>query len=66
MLLSLAASAGLSAVRKSTVYRCKGNEYIASVKDSKNGDCKLMEGGNVTVVQGTRVNLPADAVKVAT
>lgn len=64
VLLSLAASAGLSAAQ-GTVYRCKGNEYVASVKDSKNGECKLMEGGNVTVVQGTRVNLPADAVKVA-
>jgi hypothetical protein len=65
VLLSLAAWAGLSAAQ-GTVYRCKGNEYVASVKDSKNGDCKLMEGGNVTVVQGTRVNLPAsDAVKVA-
>jgi transposase len=26
------------------------------VKDSKNGECKLLEGGNVTVVQGTRPN----------
>jgi hypothetical protein len=65
VLLSLAASAGLSTAQ-GTVYRCKGNEYVASVKDSKNGECKLMEGGNVTVVQGTRVNLPAtDPIKVA-
>ena len=65
VMLGLVAWASQSAAQ-STVYRCKGNEYVASVKDSKNGDCKLMEGGNVTVVQGTRVNLPAaDAVKVA-
>jgi hypothetical protein len=65
VLLSLTAWAGMSAAQ-GTVYRCKGNEYVASVKDSKNGDCKLMEGGNVTVVQGTRVNLPAgEPVKVA-
>ena len=65
VMLSILVWAGQSAAQGS-VFRCKGNEYVASVKDSKNGDCKLMEGGNVTVVQGTRVNLPAaDAVKVA-
>jgi hypothetical protein len=65
VMLGLVVWAGQSAAQ-GTVYRCKGNEYVASVKDSKNGDCKLMEGGNVTVVQGTRVNLPAsDTVKVA-
>jgi hypothetical protein len=65
VMLGLVVSAGQSAAQ-GTVFRCKGNEYVASVKDSKNGDCKLMEGGNVTVVQGTRVNLPAsDTVKVA-
>jgi hypothetical protein len=65
VLLSLAAWAGVSAAQ-GTVYRCHGNEYVASVKDSKNGDCKLIEGGNVTIVQGTRVNsTAADAVKIA-
>jgi hypothetical protein len=65
VMLGLVVWAGQS-VAQGTVYRCKGNEYVASVKDSKNGDCKLMEGGNVTVVQGTRVNLPAgEPVKVA-
>lgn len=64
-MLSILVWAGQSAAQGS-VFRCKGNEYVASVKDSKNGDCKLMEGGNVTVVQGTRVNLLAtDVVKVA-
>ncbi len=48
-----------------TVYRCKGNEYVASVKDSKNGECKLLEGGNVTVVQGTRPNGSAGNAGVA-
>ena len=46
------------------VYRCVGNEYVASVKDSKNGGCKLLEGGNVTIVQGTRVSA-SESVKVA-
>ena len=56
------------------IYRC-GNEYTNTVPDSKRG-CKLVEGGNVTVVQGARVktvtakssanmaDAPASAVRV--
>jgi hypothetical protein len=63
--LGVLVSAGQSAAQ-GAVFRCKGNEYVSNVKDSKNGDCKPMEGGNITVVQGTRVNSPAsDVVKVA-
>ena len=35
------------------IYRC-GNEYTNTVPDAKNKGCKLMEGGNVTVVQANR------------
>jgi hypothetical protein len=35
------------------IYRC-GNEYTNTVPSGKAHGCKLMEGGNVTVVQGTR------------
>ncbi|MDD2547062.1 MAG: hypothetical protein PHI55_12400 [Burkholderiaceae bacterium] len=35
------------------IYRC-GNEYTNSANLSKDRACKLIEGGNVTVVQGTR------------
>jgi hypothetical protein len=35
------------------IYRC-GNEYTNNPKDAKNGGCKVVEGGNVTVVQGNR------------
>ena len=64
VVLGLIAWAGQVAAQGS-VFRCKGNEYVASVKDSKNGDCKPMEGGNITVIQGTRPNAPAESVKVA-
>lgn len=65
VMVCLVAWAGQAAAQ-GAVYRCKGNEYVASVKDSKNGDCKPMEGGNITVIQGTRVNLPAsETVKLA-
>lgn len=35
------------------IYRC-GNEYTNTAPSAKTPGCKLMEGGNVTVVQGTR------------
>ena len=35
------------------IYRC-GNEYTNTVPNAQTRGCKLMEAGNVTVVQGTR------------
>ena len=35
------------------IYRC-GNEYTNTVSEAQKGHCKLVEGGNVTVVQGFR------------
>lgn len=35
------------------IYRC-GNEYTNTVPSAQTRGCKLVEGGNVTVVQGTR------------
>ena len=42
------------------IYRCvgadgKSTEYINNAKDAQQRGCKTMEGGNVTVVQGTPV-----------
>jgi hypothetical protein len=36
------------------IYRC-GNEYTNTKPDARAKGCKLVEGGNVTVVQGTRL-----------
>lgn len=36
------------------IYRC-GNEYTNTKPDPRNKNCKLVEGGNVTVVQSSRV-----------
>lgn len=47
---------------QSRIYRC-GNTYTNNVAQAQAKDCKPMEGGNITVVQGTRVNSP---VRVAT
>lgn len=39
------------------IYRC-GNEYTNTKPDARAKGCKLVEGGNVTVVQGTRLTKP--------
>jgi hypothetical protein len=44
------------------IYRC-GNTYTNNVAEAQAKGCKLMEGGNITVVEGTRVN--SGAVRVA-
>lgn len=59
-LLALAASGTLvaPAAAQDRIYRC-GNEYTNRIKGRT--DCKLVEGGNVTVVRGTA---PAAAAPV--
>jgi hypothetical protein len=47
--VALCALSGSLSFAQDKIYRC-GNEYTNNIKDSKNGDCKLVEGGNVTVV----------------
>jgi hypothetical protein len=42
------------------IYRC-GNEYTNTVPDAKTLGCKLMEGANITVIQGTRPAASAPA-----
>ncbi len=60
-LLSLVAGACQA---QEPIYRC-GNEYTNTKPDARAKGCKLMEGGNVTVVQGNRAP-KAPAGKAAT
>ena len=46
------------------IYRC-GNEYTNTVPESQKAHCKLVEGGNVTVVQGFRPPVASAPVRVA-
>jgi hypothetical protein len=57
-----AIAAGANA--QTRIWRC-GNTYTNNESEAKANGCKLMDGGNITVVQGTRVN-GAAATKVAT
>jgi hypothetical protein len=54
--LGLTLSASALPVLAQSVYRC-GNEYTNAIKDAKEAQtrgCKLVEGGNVTVIQTPR------------
>ncbi len=61
LLLACAAPAGWAQDR---IYRC-GNEYTNNPGQAKERGCKLVEGGNVTVVQGTRPAAAAPAPAAA-
>jgi hypothetical protein len=45
----------LPAVAQERVWRC-GNEYTNNATVAQQKGCKVLEGGNVTVVQGTRAS----------
>ena len=52
--LLFTAAAAPAAWAQDRIYRC-GNEYTNNATQARERGCKLIEGGNVTVVQGTRV-----------
>ena len=43
-----------NALAQERIYRCDNNVYTNTLQDPRAHGCKLMEGGNVTIVQGTR------------
>lgn len=42
-----------SCLAQERIYRC-GNEYTNTVPEARKGNCKLIAGGNVTIVPGQR------------
>ncbi len=48
------------------IYRCDNNVYTNTLQDPRARGCKLMEGGNVTIVQGTRPTPAAAAAAAGT
>ena len=51
LILSVAAVWCLPSLAQERIYRC-GNEYTNNATVAKAKGCKLMEGGNITVIQG--------------
>ena len=66
LLIPLAVAAMAATSYAQTIYRCSGNLYINDVAEARSKGCNPMQGGNITVVQGTRVNTPPASVRVAT
>jgi hypothetical protein len=61
LLIPLAAAFfSVSSFSQERIYRC-GNEYTNTLPSDKTRGCKLVEGGNVTVVQGARPGASAPA-----
>ncbi len=54
----------VAAAAQERIYRC-GNEYTNNASTAKARNCKLLEGSNVTVIQGTRVAPGAGSGKAA-
>lgn len=50
----------LAGPSRAEIYRC-GNEYTNKITDAQKGQCKLLDGGNVTVIQGFKVPATAAA-----
>ena len=60
-LAPLLALASLSALAQDRIYRC-GNEYTNDAEVAKSRGCKPMDGGNITIIQGTAPQAPRPAV----
>src|SRR3954462_4841244 len=54
-LIPFAVLAAVSTSAQTTIWRC-GNTYTNDKAEAQAKGCKAVEGGNVTVVQGTKVN----------
>ena len=53
-----ACCSGLGLAQDNKIYRC-GNEYTNNSAMAQQRGCKLIEGGNITVVEGIRPSAPA-------
>src|SRR4051794_19123097 len=66
-LIPLAAFAfAADAQAQARIWRCGNSNYTNDEAQAKAQNCKLVEGGNVTVVQRTKVNGAGKDVRVAT
>lgn len=66
----IASLLALSGFARADIYRC-GNEYTNKISDAQKGQCKLVEGANVTIVEGFKppvvkpVAVPVSPVRLA-
>lgn len=64
--LAVAAMAAMAADShaQTRIFRC-GNTYTNNAAEAQSKGCKPMDGGNITVIEGTRVNTSTASVKLA-
>ena len=53
LLLAILAAGPGTGLTQDRIYRC-GNEYTNTVQDAEAKGCKLLEGGNITIIPATR------------
>ncbi|BEU97382.1 DUF4124 domain-containing protein [Acidovorax sp. DW039] len=53
LILCIAVAVPAISLAQDRIYRC-GNEYTNNATQAKERGCKMVEGGNVTVIQGSR------------
>lgn len=58
LFLMVAVACAQGAVAQDRIYRC-GNEYTNDAGKARQKGCAVVEGANVTIVQGTRPHTPA-------
>ncbi len=69
LIVSAAAFFALNAFAQDRIYRCSGNEYTNNATTAGEKGCKLVEGGNLTIVTAPKARAPAAGggdVRVAT
>ena len=49
----------MSATAQERIYRCAGNEYTNNATTAAQQGCKLVEGGNLTIVTGPKPRTPS-------
>ena len=54
VLIALVAAGHAPGFAQDRIYRC-GNEYTNTVQDAQAKGCKLLEGGNITIIPAARV-----------
>ena len=63
--LALMTMVAASHAQNRVIFRCANNNYTDNAAEAKAKGCKAMEGGNITVIEGTRVNGASGTVKLA-
>jgi hypothetical protein len=60
LVVAVCSALSFSALAQDRIYRCAGNEYTNNAATAADRGCKLVEGGNLTVVSATKPKAAAN------